>query len=211
LRQLYVTGKLVFPAAMTDVAPLADPGAFNALLARLRGKPWVVYSKAPFAGPQKLLTYLGHYTHRVAISNSRLLAVDEHQVRFHFRDRAAGDIRKVATLSADEFLRRFLLHVLPKSFTRIRHYGLVAGRSKNELLPRCRQLLGANEPEPVKEKNVADWLLLLFGLDVRRCPRCGHQPLEHSELAPWPCGTPPRARWIRARWIPGAVKKEDTS
>ena len=206
LRQLYVNGQLVFPAAVAAVAPLAKPAAFAALLAELRGKPWVVYSKAPFAGPEKLLGYLGQYTHRVAISNSRLIDVDDHQVRFHFRDRPAGDIRKVATLPAHEFIRRFLLHVLPEGFTRIRHYGLLAGRHKNELLPRCRQLLGADQPEPVTEKSTADWLLLLFGLDISRCPQCGHQPLQCIELAPMPCGASPRATSI-----PSAVKKEDTS
>jgi len=204
LRQLYVKGKLVFPAALTDVARLAKPDAFNALLARLRGKPWVVYSKAPFAGPKKLLNYLGHYTHRVAISNSRLLNVDDEHVRFHFRDRPAGDIRKVATLPADEFIRRFLLHVLPKGFTRIRHYGLLAGRNKKELLPRCRQLLGADEPQPVQEKNAAEWLLLL-GIDVSRCPRCGHQPLECIELAPV------QRPFARAPSITSAAQEEDTS
>ena len=132
---------------MPNVAALADPEAFAQLLSRLRHKPWVVYSKAPFAGPRKLLDYLGRYTHRVAISNSRLLDVDDQQVHFHYRDRPAGDIRKLASLPADEFLRRFLLHVLPKGFTRIRHYGLSAGRSKNELLPHCRHLLGAAEPK----------------------------------------------------------------
>ncbi len=93
---------------------------------------------------------------------------------------------------------------MPKGFTRIRHYGLLAGRSKNELLPRCRQLLGADEPEPVKEKSVADWLLLL-GIDVSRCPQCGYQPLERIELAPWPRRTLGRTSSINL------AKKEDTS
>ncbi len=205
LRRLYASGQLVFPAALTNVAPLADAAAFNALLARLRGKPWVVYSKAPFAGPDKLLHYLGHYTHRVAISNSRLLSCHDGQVSFHYRDRRAGDIRKLATLPVDEFIHRFLWHVLPKGFTRIRHYGLFAGRNKNELLPRCRQLLSADEREPVKKKSAADWLLLL-GIDVTRCPRCGHQPLEWIELPPV------RDRILyRATAITSTRNNEDTS
>ena len=187
LRQLFDEQRLLFPSAMPNLAALADREAFAQLLSRLRGKPWVVYSKAPFAGPRKLLDYLGRYTHRVAISNSRLINVDDQQVRFHYRDRAAGDIRKVTSLPADEFLRRFLLHVLPKGFTRIRHYGLSAGRTKNELLPRCRQLLGAAEPEVLRPKTTAEWLLLLLGLDLTRCPRCGHQPLQRSELPRLPC------------------------
>ena len=104
---------------------LATPHRFYALLSKLRHKPWVVYSKAPFAGPQKLLDYLGRYTHRVALSNHRLISCDDGVVRFHYRDRADGDQRKIAALSADEFLRRFLRHVLPKRFLRIRHYGLL--------------------------------------------------------------------------------------
>jgi hypothetical protein len=154
------------------------------------------------AGPRKLLDYLGRYTHRVAISNSRLIGVDDQQVCFHYRDRPAGDIRKVASLPADEFLRRFLLHVLPKGFTRIRHYGLNAGRTKNELLPRCRQLLGIAEPEVLPPKTTAEWLLLLLGLDVTRCPRYGYQPLERTELAPVPYFRPAPLR---------AVPVEDTS
>jgi len=110
--------------------------------------------------------------------------VDDKEVRFSFRDRADGDRKKIACLPAEEFIRRFLCHVLPKGFTRIRHYGLLAGRNKNDLLPRCRQCLGAAEPEPPKEKTTAEWLLLLTGIDVTRCPQCGHQPLQRSELPP---------------------------
>jgi len=186
LRRLFEEQRLLFPSALPNVAALADPEAFAQLLSRLRRKPWVVYSKAPFAGPRKLLDYLGRYTHRVAISNSRLIDVDHQHVRFHYRDRAAGDIRKVASLPADEFLRRFLLHVLPKGFTRIRHYGLSASRTKNHLLPRCRQLLGAAQAQVLPPKTTAEWLLLLLGLDLTRCPRCGHQPLQRSELPPVP-------------------------
>jgi hypothetical protein len=184
LQQLYEQQRLVFPPTLTTVAPLANPDAFQALLAQLRGSPWVVYSKAPFAGPQKLLDYLGRYTHRVAISNSRLLSCDHGQVCFHYRDRADGDCRKIASLPADEFLHRFLWHVLPTGFMRIRHYGLLANRHKHELLQRCRQLLGAAEPEPPAEKTTAQWLLLLLSLDITRCPRCGHAPLQRTKLPP---------------------------
>jgi hypothetical protein len=184
LQQLYDQHRLVFPPTLTSVAPLAKPQAFRALLASLRRLPWVAYSKAPFAGPAKLLDYLGRYTHRVAISNTRLLSCDAGQVRFHYRDRADGDRRKVASLSASEFLHRFLGHVLPKGFMRIRHYGLLANRHKHELLQRCRQLLDASEPEPPAEKNTAQWLLLLLAIDITRCPKCGHGPLQRTELPP---------------------------
>ena len=205
LRQLFDDQRLVFPAALSSVARLADRDAFAALLSQLRRRPWVVYSKAPFAGPRKMLDYLGRYTQRVAISNARLLDVDDDQVRFYFRDRAAGDIRKVATLPADEFLRRFLLHVLPKGFTRIRHYGLLASRTKNELLPRCRQLLGAAEPPAAQEKTTAEWLLQLLGVDVTRCPQCGQRPLERTELPPL------RSRPAPARAALAVKPLEDTS
>jgi hypothetical protein len=178
LHKLYNDGRLLFPA---PVAALARAEGFGMLLAALRGQGWVVYSKAPFAGPQKLLDYLGRYTHRVAISNHRLLSADDGQVRFHYRDRLQGDQVKVATLAADEFLRRFLLHVLPRGLQRIRHYGLLACRNKQTMLARCRDLLDADPPPAPAKKSTADWLLLLLGIDVRHCPRCD-QVLERTEL-----------------------------
>jgi hypothetical protein len=113
-----------------------------------------------------------------------LLSCDDGQVVFHYRDRAAGDIRQVATLPADEFLRRFLGHVLPSGFQRIRHYGLLASRSKNEYLTCCRQLLDATPPPPPLKKTTAEWVLLLFGIDVNCCPRCGQKTLERTTLLP---------------------------
>jgi hypothetical protein len=184
LRRLYDRGELVLPAAVKDVAPLNNPECFYALLSKLRHKAWVVYSKAPFAGPEKLLAYLGRYTHRVALSNHRLISCDDGVVRFHYRDRADGDQRKIAALSADEFLRRFLRHVLPKGFLRIRHYGLLANRRKAELLERCRTHLGVAKPTPVAEKTTAEWIMELVGIDVTRCPKCGSQTLERTEVPP---------------------------
>ena len=149
----------------------------------LRRKAWVVYSKAPFAGPQKLLDYLGRYTHRVAISNHRLLSCDDGQVRFTYRDRSNGDRRKIASLSAEEFLRRFLLHVLPPGFMRIRHYGFLANRAKRNCLAQCREQLGAPAPEPAEAKTVAEWIRDLTGIDITHCPHCG-APLEREEFSP---------------------------
>ena len=103
-------------------------------LRRLRRNSWVVYSKAPLAGPRKLLDYLGRYTHRVAISNHRLLSCENRQVEFSYRDRADGDRRKTTSLPAEEFIRRFLLHILPPGFMRIRHYGFLANRAKKTCL-----------------------------------------------------------------------------
>lgn len=190
LRRLYDTGKLVLPESVKQVSVLARPECFYALLSKLRHKPWVVYSKAPFAGPEKLLNYLGRYTHRVALSNQRLLSCDQGLVRFHYRDRTDGDQRKIAELPADEFLRRFLRHVLPKGFLRIRHYGLLANRRKADLLERCRKLLDSPPAQPVPPKSTAEWILQLVGVDVTRCPRCGSQTLQRSELPPMPWWSP---------------------
>jgi Putative transposase/Transposase zinc-binding domain len=184
LHRLFAENHLIFPPSVVQVAPLAREPTFRTLCAQLRRLPWVVYSKAPFAGPENLLNYLGHYTHRVAISNARLLSCDDGQVLFHYRDRAAGDIRKTMSLPADEFLRRFLCHVLPSGFQRIRHYGLLASRTKQACLSRCRQLLGMPAPTPAPKKTTAEWVQLLLDIDIQRCPSCGQGTLERSLLLP---------------------------
>lgn len=152
---------------------------------RLRRKPWVVYSKPPFSGPRKLLDYLGRYTNRVAISNHRLTFCDDGQVGFTYRDRRDGDRVKPALLGAEEFIGRFLSHVLPSGFLRIRHYGFLANCIKREALARCRNLLGvapsaSNEESP---RTAADWMQLLLGLDITCCPHC-HGPLSRQVLKP---------------------------
>ena len=129
-------------------AHLADAAAFAAFLAPLRTTRWFVYSKRPFAGPQAVLAYLARYTHRVAIANSRLIAADDDGVTFKWKDyRFEGrDRHKTMTLAPDEFIRRFLLHVLPKGFHRIRHYGLLASAARKANIARARELLAAPEP-----------------------------------------------------------------
>ena len=204
LNRLFTEQRLAFPPGMTQVAPLAQAPAFQDLCAQLRRQNWVVYSKAPFAGPAKLLHYLGHYTHRVAISNSRLISCDNGQVTFHYRDRKAGDVRKTMSLSAEEFLRRFLQHVLPAGFQRIRHYGLFANRGKREDLRRCRELLAVPAPEETGKKTTAEWLLLLWNIDVQRCPRCGQAPLEDTLLQP-------QHPYVPAPGMPTTPKPPDTS
>ena len=135
---------------------------------------WVVYCKRPFAGPQQVLAYLGRYTHRIAISNHRIVARSGDRVTFLYKDRADSDRRKRMTLPAEAFLRRFLLHVLPPGFVRIRHYGLLANPVRRERIARCRQLLNtAPDPTPAPTRESWEQLLLrLTGEDVTRCPQC---------------------------------------
>jgi hypothetical protein len=132
-----------------DHAALADPQAFAAYLAPLRRTEWVVYAKRPFGGPQAVLAYLSRYTHRVAIANSRLIACDRTGVSFRWKDyRANGrDRQKLMTLSTGEFIRRFLIHVLPQGFHRIRHYGLLASGTRADNIARARELLTVAKPE----------------------------------------------------------------
>ena len=117
---------------------------FAKFLRQLFRQDWVVYAKRPFGGPEHVLHYLARYTHRVAISNHRLLAFEDDKVTFRWKDYAHGNKKRKMTLSADEFLRRFLLHILPRGFTRIRHFGILANRSRPEFVPLCRQLLAGH-------------------------------------------------------------------
>jgi hypothetical protein len=142
LADAHAAGQLQFFA---DLAGLSDRRAFAAFLAPLRRKNWFVYAKPPFAGPQSVLAYLSRYTHRVAISNSRLIALDEAGVTFRYKDyrRNGSERYRTMTLEAGEFIRRFLLHVLPKGFHRIRHYGLLASAGRKASIARARELLAA--------------------------------------------------------------------
>jgi hypothetical protein len=180
LRQLYAEHALRF----TDATwALEAEAAFDTFVKRLRQKKWVVYAKPPFGGPEQTLSYLGRYTHRVAISNPRLLDLQGDQVRFTFRNRQQGNRVEVAQLEAHTFIKRFLLHVVPSGFMRIRHYGVLANRCKAHTLPRCRQALGQVEPPPPPEpQSVAQAMQSWTGIDITRCPACGHQPLERLPL-----------------------------
>ena len=150
----------------------------------------MIYCKPPFGGPEAVLEYLGRYTHRVAISNSRLLRVEGDQVVFTWRDYAHGSRMKQMSLSAEEIIRRFLLHVLPEGFVRIRYYGLLACRNREKELSLCRQILGQAEPvAPALER--PDWkdLERLTGKDPLLCPGCGTGQLRLiEELAPGSAG-----------------------
>ncbi len=170
LRQAFERGEL---RVAGGVAGLADPTAFGQFLATLRAHDWVVYAKPPFGGPEQVLEYLGRYTHRVAISNDRLVPLEAGQVRFRWKDYAQGNRVKTMTLPAEEFLRRFLLHVLPVGFVRIRHFGFLANRGRTVKLARCRALLAARPPEaPATAEPAAALMRRLTGLDITRCPVC---------------------------------------
>jgi hypothetical protein len=155
-----------------ECLPLANAQTFAAFLRTLFREDWVVYSKPPFGGPEHVLQYLARYTHRVAISNHRLLAVSDSHVTFRWKDYAHHSRQRTMTLTGEEFLRRFLQHVLPKGFPRIRYFGWLANRRRSELLPRCRLLLAQMPPAipaaPAGEPAV--WL----------CPSC-HGPMRVVE------------------------------
>jgi Putative transposase/Transposase zinc-binding domain len=165
LKKAFRKKQLTFPGAL---APLAQERAFHSFLRSLFRQDWVVYAKPPFGGPQHVLHYLARYTHRVAISNHRIVAFADGQVTFRWKDYAHGSKQKLMTVTMEEFLRRFLLHVLPHGFVRIRFFGFLANRRRKTLLPLCRQLLrmpAPHCPSSIQPK-VASRALW-------RCPRCG--------------------------------------
>src|SRR5436309_452757 len=170
---------------LTDgLASLAAPAAFAAWLAELRQSAWVVYCKPPFAGPDHVLAYLGRYTHRVALSNDRLLGLADGRVRFRWRDYADGDRVKVLDLDVDEFLRRFLLHIVPDGFVRIRHFGLLANRRRAAALAQCRVLLMQPPVPPASPESVRELMLRVTGTDIARCPVCQQGVLHQVEVLP---------------------------
>jgi hypothetical protein len=168
LERAFEKGKLSFHGAC---ALLAKPAAFTRLLRSVRAREWWVYAKPPFGGPAQVLAYLGRYTHRVAISNHRLLSLKHGKVTFSWRDNRHGQLRSTMTLSADEFMRRFLLHVLPRGFQRIRQFGLLANRRRGELA-RCQQLLEASAQ--TVESMCQDYKSLYQTVtgSLQQCPAC---------------------------------------
>ncbi len=163
LKRAFRDGQLQFHG---DLAPLAQPKTFSSWLRPLFRKDWVVYSKRPFGGPQHVLHYLGRYTHRVAISNHRLVSFADGKVSFRWRDSVHNNEQKLMTLPLDEFLRRFLLHLLPEGFVRIRNFGFLANRKRATTLPLCFQLLGS-APQAKVEVSTAS------SSDAWLCPKCG--------------------------------------
>jgi hypothetical protein len=168
-KALFAQNKLLF---VGQTASLADPIAFQLLINTLRKKPWVAYAKKPFGSPVHVLDYLGRYIHRVALSNDRILSAHNGEVTFSYRDRKNENRKKTMTLDAHEFIRRFLLHVIPKGFVRVRHFGFLANRSKG-LLAKCRQLLDLSLIVPkLPTRSVQELMLQLTGIDITRCPLC---------------------------------------
>jgi len=166
LRNAFHRGELQFHGSLL---PLAQPRAFSAWLRVLFRHHWVVYSKPPFGGPEHVLRYLGAYTHRVAISNSRLIALADGNVTFRWRDSAHGNKKRLMTLDVEEFLRRFLLHLLPPSFVRIRNFGFLANRNRATRLPLCLRLLGGSHEHPATSPSQStDQTHSLWN-----CPVCG--------------------------------------
>ena len=189
LRELQATGKLGFHGGL---AGLAAPAVFAAMLRGLFCSEWVVYAKRPFGGAEHALRYLGCYTHRVAISNHRLVALEDGEVVFRWRDSAHQNKKRLMRLPLDEFLRRFFLHVLPRGFVRIRHFGFLAHRRRAKLLPWCFALLAATAPSPPVSGTPKG--------DIPRplwtCPQCGG-PMAMVERftaadARWRAPPPPR-------------------
>ena len=174
LQAAFNSGQLQFFSSLKE---LQQPHSFARYLAPLRSLYWYVYAKRPFAGPQQVLDYVGRYTHRVAISNNRILDIDGGEVTFSWKDYRDNDQQKPMTLSADEFIRRFLLHVLPDGFQRIRYYGFLSNRYRQQKLAKCRQLLGMASPEETPDQSqpaqdYRDRYEELTGSSLRQCPVC---------------------------------------
>jgi Putative transposase/Transposase zinc-binding domain len=174
LQAAFDQGQLRFPGAL---APLAERTAFAQWLTPLSAKDWVVYAKPPFGGPEQVLKYLARYTHRVAISNHRLLELADGQVTFRYKDYAADQRQRTMTLAAEEFLRRFLQHVLPKGFVKMRHYGLLANRQRQQRLHACRRLLITAATVPLAPPPI-----LPATAPPPCCPQCGGQRLVRSPV-----------------------------
>jgi hypothetical protein len=184
LEKAYADGELQF---FSDLEPLREASAFAASLAPVRQTEWVVYAKPPFGGPPQVIQYLGRYTHRVAISNQRLVALEDGQVSFRWKDYRHPEQQKVTTVPAAEFIRRFLQHALPPGFQRIRYFGLLANCHRKAKLQLCRQQLAAPLADllPVPQ-DYRDFYAALTGKNLRRCPECGIGTMVRIEILP-PC------------------------
>ena len=166
----YLKDQLVFTK---KTAPLESKPNFQQLIDSVSKKKWITYAKRPFAGPQQVLEYLGRYTHRVAISNNRIVSIDKGRVTFTYKDRQKEDEIKKMTLDAEEFIRRFLLHVLPKGLIKIRYFGFLAHTNKKKDIPLIRKLINSDATLPEKiNESINEMMLRLTGIDISCCPVC---------------------------------------
>jgi len=190
LKSAFEAGELLFPGG---IGRLREAYTFESFRKQFYHKKWVVYCKPPFEGAEGVLQYLGRYTHRIAISNNRILTAEDGTVSFRWRDYTDGNKQKIMTLKAGEFIRRYLLHVLPNRYVRIRHFGLLANRSRKDNITLCRELLGTSTPTS-KEKNETwqEQLLRITGIDIATCPVCQKgRMFRVDELIPSGCHSPP--------------------
>ena len=181
LKRAYLAEELQFSG---KISALQEHAAFNALLTNLYNQEWVVYCKDPFKKPETVIDYLGRYTHRVAITNDRILRSAEGKITFSYRDRQDKNKIKVMLLDAFEFIRRFLLHVLPDGFMKIRHYGILSNRNRQEKLLLCKELLGATGKASECALETESWqelLLRITGIDPRVCPTCSKGKMVRRE------------------------------
>jgi hypothetical protein len=182
LKREYGAGKLQFPGQIEE---LKKSSTFKRFLTNLYQQEWVVYCKPPLKHPEKVIDYLGRYTHRVALSNDRLVKLEGKEVTFRWRDSADNNKIKWLTLEAFEFIRRFLLHVLPNQFVKIRYYGILSHRNRKGKLLRCKKLLGVLTQEEPKEGLKESWqdlLTRITGIDPRVCPYCGKGEMIQREI-----------------------------
>lgn len=189
IKSNFEAGDFIFPGG---IGHLKEPHVFESLRRLLYHKKWVVYCKPPFDGAEGVLQYLGRYTHRIAISNNRILTFNNGTVTFRWRDYSDGSEQKTMALKVDEFIRRYLLHVLPNRYVRIRHFGLLANRRRKDNITLCRELLGTCIPTTKEKETWQEQLLRICGIDVTTCPVCRKgRMFRVDELLPSRCHSPP--------------------
>lgn len=175
-------GELIFPG---NTAVFKSDQEFNRLIGSLSAVKWIAYAKRPFAGPEQVLEYLGRYTHRVAISNNRIISIDNDEVIFIYRDRKRKNQTRTMSLPADEFVRRFLLHILPKGFMKIRYFGFLANTNKKQTIPLIRRLINSKAELPEKtNETIEEMMLRLTGTDITCCPECGKGKMRRIKKFP---------------------------
>ena len=184
LEKAYEQEKLGFQG---NASAFADRHNFMRLINTVRSKKWITYSKQPFGGPEQVLEYLGRYTHRVAITNNRIVSIDDGKITFKYRDRSDENKVKEITIKAHEFIRRYLLHILPKGFMKIRYFGFLAHTNKKTSIPLLRQLI--NPDAEIVEKlteTIEETMLRVTGVDISLCPECGIGKMVCIAVLPTP-------------------------